>query len=317
MPSELLPDDLLWIEPVSPAFPHACNAWAIREEDGTWTWIDPGSAGEENLARTRSELERLELPLDRLGRILITHAHVDHFCAAAVLAREGVDVPVECHPDVAALAADLDRLVATFDLDIAVDRFPEDRERAAKAMARSREFIFHGPCPFHAVQASPTLEDGTVLETGGFRWTCHLTPGHAPGHLALHDPDRKVLVAGDVIGHSLAWHSPSSGGAAVYLESVERVARLEVDLLLPSHGPPTDDPANLVDKMRSRLIGRDDRILDCLAAGPLTFPELYDRAMGDDGRRRLFPYAPMLAGHLERLGALGQLEDESDVIRRR
>ncbi|MER6122042.1 MBL fold metallo-hydrolase [Streptomyces sp. NPDC001795] len=41
------------------------------------------------------------------------------------------------------------------------------------------------------------LDDGTVLRPGDADWEVVRTPGHAPGHLALCQPDERLPVAGD------------------------------------------------------------------------------------------------------------------------
>lgn len=310
MASPDLPQGLLWIKPISSKFPHSCNSFAVWEEDGTWSWIDPGAAGEDNLARLRSELARLELPLEKLGRIVITHAHVDHFCAAGMLTEiANRDVPIHCHPDAAECARDLETLVSTFDFDIPKRRLPNDKKQVDAFVDGMKFLIFHGRAPFVAIDPEPTLENGKELRMGPFSWKCLLTPGHARGHIMLFEPAHRTLIAGDVVAHSLAWHSPSSGGAAAYLDSVERIAKLDVGLLLPAHGDPTDDPHALVEKMRAKLLGREARILDAVAGGAIEYRELYDRTTEDTGLMRLFPFAPMLEGHLERLAQLGEIRE--------
>jgi glyoxylase-like metal-dependent hydrolase (beta-lactamase superfamily II) len=309
-----LPDGLLWIEPVSSFFPHSCNSFAVWENDGTWSWIDPGAAGDENLERLRSELERLELPLSKLGRIIITHAHVDHFCAAGMLSEladsaVAAPIPIHCHPDAAECARDLSTLVATFDFDILQRRLPGDAQQVSGFVEGMKYVVFHSRAPFVAIDPEPTLEDGQTLKMGPFAWECLLTPGHARGHIMLFDPKHQTLIAGDVIGHKLPWHSPSSGGAAAYLESVERIAKLDVTLLLPAHGDPADNPRALIDKMRSKFLERETRILDALSEGATEYRELYDRSTGDAALKRLFPFGAMLEGHLERLGQLGELRE--------
>ncbi len=313
-----LPEGLLWIQPLSSYFPHSCNSFAVWEEDGTWTWIDPGAAGEQNLARMRSELARLELPLEKLGRIVITHAHVDHFCAAGMLTEiADKPVPVHCHPDAAECARDLDTLVATFDFDIAQRRLPNEQEQVEGFFKRMRHLIFDTKAPFVAIDPEPTLEDGKELRMGPFSWQCLLTPGHARGHIMLFESAHRTLIAGDVVAHSLAWHSPSSGGATAYLDSVQRVAKLDVALLIPAHGDPVDEPSALIDKMRKKLLTREARILDAVSQGAVGYRELYDQTTGDAGLNRLFPMAPMLEGHLQRLTQLGELREiESGTFER-
>jgi glyoxylase-like metal-dependent hydrolase (beta-lactamase superfamily II) len=312
-----LPEGLLWLRPLGDDFPSACNSFAVREDHGRWTWIDPGAAGDDNLARTRAELERLGLSLASLERIVVTHPHVDHLGAAAALRREGVEVPVLCHPDAVAVAASLDAMIASFDFALAFDRWREEREWVERYTARAQGVIFAGAAPFIAVEATGALEDGGHLRTGPFEWQCLLTPGHCPGHLSLYCPDRHLLIAGDVVGHSLAWHSPSSGGAAGYLASLDRLEALDVALLLPAHGAASDAPRALIERMRRRLVEREGRLLDTLSAGPRPYGEIYADLMRDPGKMRLFPFVPMLEGHIARLKSAGALaEPEPGVLAR-
>ncbi|MEO0603538.1 MAG: MBL fold metallo-hydrolase, partial [Myxococcota bacterium] len=39
-----------------------------------------------------------------------------------------------------------------------------------------------------------TLEDGGSFDASGVTWVARHTPGHAPGHLVLHDPGSGVMV---------------------------------------------------------------------------------------------------------------------------
>jgi len=318
MASPELPKGLLWIEPLSSFFPHSCNSFAVWESDGTWTWIDPGAAGEDNLKRMRSELARLELPLEKLGRIIITHGHVDHFCAAGMLT-ELADrkVPIHCHPEAAECTRDLDTLISTFDFDIARTRLPDLQQQVDAFVERMTWVIFHSKAPFVAIDPEPTLEDGGELKMGPFAWKCLLTPGHARGHIMLFEPNHRTLIAGDVVAHKLAWHSPSSGGASAYLDSVERIAKLDLALLLPAHGEPADNPQALVKKMRDKLLAREEKVLDAVAKGAVGYRELYNQTTGDPDLIRLFPFAPMLEGHLQRLVELGELRElESHTFER-
>ena len=311
-----LPPELLWIRPLSQHFPHSCNSCAIVESDGRWTWIDPGAAGEDNLGQIQNELGRHDLSLDRLIRVIVTHAHPDHLAAAGALFERGCNAPIHCHPDAAASARDVEALIATFDFNLALTRFPDHRNRVERYIERSVQFIFRGPAPFVATDPVTDLTEGTVLECGPFSLECLETPGHAPGHVSLFDRASGLLIAGDVVGRSLAWHSPSSGGAQQYLDSVERLSALDVSCLLPSHGEPTDEPDELLSKMRKRLLDREQKLIDSIAAGPIPYGQLYDRITNDPHRTRLFPYVPMIEGHLQRLARAGEIVETDHVVAR-
>ena len=66
-------------------------------------------------------------------------------------------------------------------------------------------------------------------------------PGHSPGHLAFHWPEKSFLIAGDAIA---TWPGWSAGWPAFNLnekehrESLRRMAELEADILAVGHGEP-------------------------------------------------------------------------------
>ena len=89
------------------------------------------------------------------------------------------------------------------------------------------------------------------------------TPGHSPGHVCFHLPDRGVLFAGD----ALCTYNPLTGrrgpqvmprafapDALQVQASLEAVERIDAGVMLPGHGEPwTDGPAAAV--ARAREVG--------------------------------------------------------------
>lgn len=72
----------------------------------------------------------------------------------------------------------------------------------------------------------------------GLSMICHWTPGHAPGHLAIEIPERNTLLAADLISSLSSIVIPSSNGdLPQYLDSLQRMRRLDRALVIPSHGP--------------------------------------------------------------------------------
>ena len=86
------------------------------------------------------------------------------------------------------------------------------------------------------------------------------TPGHSPGHVAFHLPDRGVLIGGD----ALCTYNPLTGKRGPQLmprafafdigqaqESLDALERIDAGLLLLGHGEPwTDGPAEAVARAR-------------------------------------------------------------------
>jgi endoribonuclease LACTB2 len=82
------------------------------------------------------------------------------------------------------------------------------------------------------------LSDGDRLETDVESWCAIHTPGHAPGHLCLFSEESGDLVAGDMVaGIGTILLAPPEGVLRQYLESLERLIRLNPRRLLPAHGP--------------------------------------------------------------------------------
>lgn len=62
------------------------------------------------------------------------------------------------------------------------------------------------------------------------------TPGHTPGQIAVHVPERRVVFTGDtVFSGCQTWLMNSS--VTQWLESLDRLAELDVDHVVPGHGP--------------------------------------------------------------------------------
>lgn len=86
---------------------------------------------------------------------------------------------------------------------------------------------------------------GTIVFTGDLtlrvgEHTFHLlhTPGHTPGQLAVHVPEERVVFTGDtVFNECQTWLMTSN--VEEWLEALDRIKALQVDHLVPGHGPVT------------------------------------------------------------------------------
>ncbi|MBW2120351.1 MAG: MBL fold metallo-hydrolase [Deltaproteobacteria bacterium] len=85
------------------------------------------------------------------------------------------------------------------------------------------------PIDFH-------LKEGT-LQVGGCLYQVIHTPGHSPGGICIYWPERRVLVTGDLVFYRGVGRTDFPGGDGKQLmESIEKVRRLDVEILLPGHG---------------------------------------------------------------------------------
>jgi glyoxylase-like metal-dependent hydrolase (beta-lactamase superfamily II) len=117
------------------------------------------------------------------------------------------------------------------------------------------------------------LLPGVELETDLGSWQVYETPGHAPSHVVLHQPERGLLLSGDhLLGRVSLYYdfgySPDPAGE--FLSSLDVVDELDVQLVLAGHGRPVRDARALTEANRRAVAERIERIRRSLAGGPRT-----------------------------------------------
>jgi glyoxylase-like metal-dependent hydrolase (beta-lactamase superfamily II) len=84
---------------------------------------------------------------------------------------------------------------------------------------------------------------------------------------------------------------------------------MDLDLLLPGHGPPVTDAAAKLDEYVAHRLDRERRLLAALDAGRRTVDELLDDAWSDAPAQLRPAAAITLAAHLDKLAEDGRLPD--------
>lgn len=119
------------------------------------------------------------------------------------------------------------------------------------------------------------LADGETVEEGGVRLRVLYTPGHAADHVVFYWAAERILFSGDLIlGAGTVVLEPRDGALEEYLASLERVARLDLALIAPGHGPLIEEPAARVAEYLAHRRMREGQVLDALAGGARTPGEL-------------------------------------------
>jgi len=120
------------------------------------------------------------------------------------------------------------------------------------------------------------LELGTTPDTGTpwYLEAIH-TPGHAPGHLCFYEPHYRLLFAGDMVSTlSSIVIAPPDGDLVLYLDSLHRLRAYDCRLLLPAHGSPTAQPAEIIDEFLAHRMRREGQLLAALRSRPRGVTEL-------------------------------------------
>lgn len=232
----------------SPLTGSGTNTWLVGATE--LVVIDPGPDDPAHLAAILAAVA----PGQRIGQIVVTHAHLDHSALAPRLA--------------AATGA-------------AVHAFGTATEGRSALMASLAPGLPpHGEGLDHAFAPDLRLSDGDTLTGPDWSLTALHTPGHLGGHLCLALGD--VLFSGDhVMGWSTTIVSPPDGDMAAYMASLDRLASRPWKQFLPGHGDPVDDPATRLADLIAHRRQREAQILAAIADGPDQLARLTARIYQD------------------------------------
>jgi len=201
------------------------NNIVCLEGDGA-TLVDSGYVGH---AVQTVELVKSAVAGRQLKRLINTHSHSDHIGGNAAVQRAfgcAILIPagIEAH-------------IANWD---------EEALLLGPAAQRGDRFRHDG-----------VIVPGEEFEMGDLAWRAIAAPGHDMEALVFHCPQERLLISGDALwqdGFGIVFGEllGRGGALAATRRTLEMLARLDVDTVIPGHGAPFGDyPAAL-----ARAFGR-------------------------------------------------------------
>ncbi|MFN8492783.1 MAG: MBL fold metallo-hydrolase [Caldilineaceae bacterium] len=220
-------NDDLYVLPLPSPMGNPLNVSLIVDALHGPTLVDTGLPRQRDAINTA--LAEADLPMTALKRIILTHQDVDHVgslhdlvdaSGARVLASptetpyiDGADTPRFLRPEMLAQRPQLHAVAAIFQY----------------------------------TPVNEQLADGMRLDlAGGVRVIA--TPGHTPGHISLYLERTKTLITGDALtadaGHLQGPNQSATPDWAQAVQSVQKLAALDVQTIVCYHGGVVQDDAN-------------------------------------------------------------------------
>ena len=212
-------DGVRWIPGKDRFLPDSHMFVIGKMEEKDFTLVDCGLM--EMGAYKLEELEQGGIPLHRIKRIIMTHTHLDHIGCISEILEAIPKCEVWVHKSEAEYLERGDaRLVYGNGM--------------FESMIRSQYNLKEG---FFKVKVHRKLEGGEVLSLGGLTFEVHHLPGHSIGSIGLFDREHKLFMSGDTIyaDGAIGRYDLESADPAQLKDSLQKIASLGVDILLPCH----------------------------------------------------------------------------------
>jgi glyoxylase-like metal-dependent hydrolase (beta-lactamase superfamily II) len=297
--------------------PH-CNAWAIAAGPGI-VLVDTGMHLPGSLAQLERALDQVNLRLELVRLIVCTHAHSDHWGQVGPI-RDRAGCEFWMHPNHEHATRSLGDREAALSRRLEVGRQSGVSEDALRDYAERAKDFPSGVA--EVIEPDRPLLPGVEIETDLGIWHVYETPGHAPSHVCLFQPERRLLISGDhllgriSIFYDYGW-TPDPAGE--FLHSLDVVDALDGRLSMSGHGKPFVDVHGHVVGNRKLIHERLERLQSALAGGATsTVVELIPQVYGEpltaaNGNWRLSETLSYLR-HLELEGRVVN-EPDGDVER--
>jgi glyoxylase-like metal-dependent hydrolase (beta-lactamase superfamily II) len=305
------------------------NAYLI--EDSPLTLVDSGP----NSAKALDELEQALAAhghrVEDIELLVVSHQHIDHFGLAQILARRS-------GATVAALDILAPYLAGYGEQAEADDRFAQEimlRNGIPAEVVTALRSVSAGFRGWGAsVEVTRLLHDGGELELRDRTLKILHRPGHSPSDTVFLDESRSILLSADHLikhissnplltrplgGESDEAEQSTSGerprALLTYIDSLQKTRAMELGLVLPGHGPPIVEHAQLIDGRMRMHERRARKILQLIEAEPRTAHEIAHELWGDVAVTQAYLTLSEVLGHVDLLLAEGSVaEQERDGV---
>ena len=262
-----------------PGVPH-CNAWALAAGDGI-VLVDTGMHEPGSMAHLERALDQAGLRVEHVRLVVLTHTHVDH-CGQAPPIAERAGCEVWAH------GAHSHHTATADDPEQALARRTEIARQSGVPDAPLRRWIeqrrSQGSGQAGELRIDRELTAGATVSTDLGDWQVVETPGHAPSHICLFQPERRLLISGDhVLGRVALYfdHGYTPDPVGEFLASLDRVGALDARLAFAGHGRSFTDVAGHIAGNRALVEERLEAVRAALAGGPRTAYEVAQGVYGD------------------------------------
>jgi glyoxylase-like metal-dependent hydrolase (beta-lactamase superfamily II) len=264
----------------------------LIESDGGPVLVDAGWDDDESWAALVEGFHAAGADVSECRGVLVTHVHPDHHGLSGRV-REASDAWVAMHEHDAATVEHLSHAMRRDDRPtLTSPDFSDELTAVLLDAGATEDELAAAPAPtvsrrarrFRPMAAPDrTVDDGARVDVPGWDITAVWTPGHTPGHLCFHMPEHRMLLSGDHVLPTITPHISISrrdrAGDPLgdFLDSLQKVARLDATEVLPAHRHRFGDLGQRVDDITRHHLDHLVAIEALLADGPASLWQIAAR----------------------------------------
>lgn len=240
-----------------------------KKAGGTNTLLDTGM--NQTGPVLEAALASIGLALSDLDQIIVSHAHYDHYGAAAwIRKRSGKDIPVIAHPD------ESERMAAGNGLGITLP-FLYPYLKSTGLPFSLRMAVIYTALLFKSyagcIKPDMLASDGDDIIVGSYKAKILSAPGHSRGSLCIWLENEKLLFSADLLLAYLPHTDPYlmhlKGEKEIcnqvdYYRSIGRMEDLLPKYVFPGHGDVLSDISLIISNYHKEYVKKDKRILSAL-----------------------------------------------------
>ena len=206
-----------------------------------------------------------------VSRVLLSHAHPDHFAGLRGF-RGSLGLRTMMTKRSFEMIASKERYRASYHTgdDWWEMAYPSVMQRNMMNLLRQPINRYYEHLYGTSFPEAPdiVIEENCSIPVNGESWQVLHVPGHAEDHIALYDPLRGILFAGDNIMRAMTtWLGPPKSDLAAYITSLKRMRDLPgLNLVLSAHGSPVTDPVERIQELIDIRMKRTEQVLEMIAA---------------------------------------------------
>jgi glyoxylase-like metal-dependent hydrolase (beta-lactamase superfamily II) len=148
------------------------------------------------------------------------------------------------------------------------------------------------------ISGGETVEDLEVIAT----------PGHTAEHVCFLSKTGDLFTGDTILGAGTTAIFPPDGNMGQYIRSLQTLRARNPRRIYPAHGPTRDDAVTLIDDYIAHRLQREQQIIEILAAGEHTIPEMRRRIYAELDPRLEKAAEVQIGAHLIKLQEEGRVD---------